>query len=155
MPGEPFALRVESLREAWIERRWMKTFASSHDFGSQYQLLLTLHHWASEAVADIRKVYGETLSVTVSARPTPDEAPVFRVVVAGNFSVMFSLLERRRTESPHWSFAVAVTSAGRAGNVVAAGPERHKGQWTRARLEDLLLSVLGAYERSLPDEFAR
>jgi len=31
---------------------------------------------------------------------------------------------------------------------VAAGPERRYGQWTRARLEDLLLSLLGAYERA-------
>ena len=34
------------------------------------------------------------------------------------------------------------------GGAIAAGPERRNGQWTRGRLEELLLSVLGAYERA-------
>jgi hypothetical protein len=36
--------------------------------------------------------------------------------------------------------------------MVTAGPERRNGQWTRGRVEDILLSVLGAYERAASEQ---
>jgi hypothetical protein len=45
-----------------------------------------------------------------------------------------------------------MTTGGPRGTSIAAGPERRNGQWTRARVEDLLLSLLGAYERDRSDE---
>ena len=65
--------------------------------------------------------------------------------------VTFSLAERRRMGGSRWFIAVSVATAGPGGSAVAAGPERRNGQWTRGRLEEVLLSVLGAYERSVAD----
>lgn len=153
LPGmtsdEPFALRVKSLREAWLERRMVKALAGSHDRDSQFQLLAALHQWAVQAAADIQRVYGEALHVELSPSPEPrDPAPGFSVAVGRGYSVSFGLHQRRRAAGSSWFVDATVVDAGRGG-AVAAGPERRSGQWTRGRMEDLLLSVLGAHERAV------
>ncbi len=152
MTGESFANRVQALRDSWIERRQVKGLASAHDFESQYRLLLTLHSWAVQGVEDICGVYDGAVSATVSpAPPETDSAPGFSVAMAESYMVTFSLAERRRMGGSRWFIAVSVATAGPGGSAVAAGPERRNGQWTRGRLEEVLLSVLGAYERSVAD----
>ena len=149
MSNEPFPQRVQMLRDAWIERRQVKSFASAHDYESQYRLLLTLHEWATHAIEGIRAVYGEAVPIVLS--PIPNEAAAdraFNVAVAGTYTVNFALHERPRAGSSRWSIAASVISNAPGGSVAAAGPERRNGQWTRSRLEDLLLSALGAYERA-------
>lgn len=127
----------------------MKDFASVHDFESQLELLRTLHSWAESAARDIRTVYGPAIAVGVSGVPAAGVSnPAFSLTVSGNYAVTFALHERRRLDAPRWFISVTVSSGGPSGAIVAAGPERRNGQWTRARLEDVLLSVLGAYERS-------
>lgn len=146
---EPFAQRVQSLRETWLERRMVKALASAHDRESQFQLLATLHQWALQAAADIQRVYGETLIVEVSPAPeAADASPCFHVLVDRGYSVSFGLAERRRASGGSWFVDASVMGGGRGGGAIAAGPERRNGQWTRGRLEELLLSVLGAYERA-------
>jgi len=146
---EPFADRVRALRDSWLERRQVRALASAHDFDSQYRLLRTLHEWASEGVRDIHGVYGPSLPIRVSPPPRPDRREAAFSVVLGDAHVLsFALSERRRAGGSRWYIAVSIGSAGPAGNAVAAGPERRNGQWTRGRLEDLLLTVLGAWERS-------
>jgi hypothetical protein len=146
---ESFATRVQALRESWAERRQVARYSGSHDFDSQLQLLLTLHEWCSEAVAEVQSVYGDTLDIDLSARPNASEQPPgFTLLVGGSYAITFTLVERKRLAGSRWHVSVAVRSPG-SGTVTHAGPERRNGQWTRTRLEDVLLSVLGAYERSL------
>jgi hypothetical protein len=152
MSGESFERRVETLRDSWAERRQLKGLASVHDFDSQLALLSTLHQWSMAAAEDIRRVYGDALSVTVSPAPGKgDSMPAFAVTLGNSHTVTFVLTERRRMGGSRWFVSVTVGSGGPGGSLVAAGPERRNGQWTRGRLEDILLSVLGAYERSLSD----
>lgn len=149
MATERFADRVRALRDNWVERRQVRALASAHDFDSQYRLLCTLHEWAGEGVRDIRGVYGPLLPVRVSPSPPDDRRNAsFSVVLGDAYVLSFALTDRRRSGASRWYIAVSMASAGPAGNAVAAGPERRNGQWTRGRLEDLLLTVLGAYERS-------
>jgi len=146
---EPFALRVKSLREAWLERRMARALAGSHDRDSQFQLLGALHRWAVQAAADIQRVYGEALHVDLGAPPEAgDPAPGFHIAVGRGYSVSFALRERQRANGSSWFVDATVMDAGHGG-AVAAGPERRSGQWTRSRMEDLLLSVLGAHERAV------
>lgn len=150
---DTFASRVQSLRDTWVERRQVGRLASAHDFDSQFRLLVTLHEWASAAVVDIAEVYGETPSVTVSPLPEhSDETPAFSIVVDAQHSLTLSLAERRRMGAPRWHLSISISAAGSAHSAANAGPERRNGQWTRTRLEDLILSLLGAYERSLSGE---
>lgn len=152
MSGESFERRVEVLRDSWAERRQLKGLASVHDLDSQFSLLSTLHEWSEAAAADIRKVYGDSLAVSVSPLPRKeDSAPAFAVTIGNSYTVTFVLTERRRMGGTRWFISVTVGSGGPGGGIVAAGPERRNGQWTRGRLEDILLSVLGAYERSLSE----
>ncbi len=144
---EPFRRRVEQLRDAWAERRALRGIAGAHDRASQAALLRTLYSWAVEAAAEVRAVYGAGLPVEVSALPPGDEASAFTVSLARDYTLTFALVERRRTGGPRWHIAVTRSTPGPRGTTAAAGPERRNGQWTRARLEDLLLSLLGAYER--------
>lgn len=149
MATEPFADRVRALRDNWLERRHVRALASAHDFDSQYRLLCTLHEWAAQGTDDIRRVYGPSLPIRLSPprRVEPREA-AFSLVLGDSYVLSFALSERRRTSGSRWYIAVSIASSGPSGSVVAAGPERRNGQWTRGRLEDLLLTVLGAYERS-------
>lgn len=149
MSGDSFQRRVELLRDSWAERRQLKGLASVHDFESQFGLLGTLHTWAEEATNDVLAVYGSTLAMSVSPRPdSVNGSQAFSVTVGDSYTVTFSLTERRRMGGSRWFISVTVGSGGPGGSIVAAGPERRNGQWTRARLEDILLSVLGAYERA-------
>lgn len=151
MSGESFQRRVEFLRDTWAERRQLKGLASIHDFDSQFSLLQTLHSWATSAVRDVTEVYGDALGAGVS--PAPDAAspnPGFSVTIGNQFTVTFALDQRLRPAGSRWFISVSVSSGGPGGSI-AAGPERRNGQWTRARLEDILLSVLGAHERSLSE----
>jgi hypothetical protein len=150
--GETFQRRVELLRDSWSERRQLGGLAGVHDFDSQFRLLLTLHGWARDATAVIERVYGPELSVSVSPAPAAGAAgPAFTVTLGENHTVSFLLTERRRVGGTRWHISVTVGSGGPGGAIVAAGPERRNGQWTRGRLEDILLSVLGAYERSVSE----
>jgi hypothetical protein len=152
MSHESFQRRVAVLRDSWAERRALKGIGSAHDFDSQHNLLLTLNRWAEEAAGDIRAVYGEALAVNIS--PSPDQAgpaPAFVVTLGDNYTVTFVLSERTRMGNPRWAIAVTVAAGGPGGSIAAAGPERRNSQWTRGRLEDILLSVLGAYERAVSE----
>jgi hypothetical protein len=152
MSGESFERRVEILRDSWAERRQLKGLASVHDFESQFSLLETLHEWAQAATSDVRKVYGESFPISLTPVPErEDSTHAFAMTLANNYTVTFVLTERRRIGGSRWFVTVTVGSGGPGGTIVAAGPERRNGQWTRTRLEDILLSVLGAYERSLAD----
>lgn len=152
MSGESFERRVQVLRDSWAERRQVRGLAGVHDLDSQFNLLATLHQWAEAAAADIRKVYGESLAVSVSPLPRrEDTAPAFAVTLGNSYTVTFVLTERSRMAGTRWFISVTVGSGGPGGAIAAAGPERRNGQWTRGRLEDILLSVLGAYERSLSE----
>ena len=149
MGGESFQRRVELLRDSWAERRQLGGVASVHDYDSQFRLLLALHAWSLDAASTIEAVYGTALSLRVSPAPLNGGAnPAFTVTIGENHTVSFLLTERRRVGGPRWYVSVMVGEGGPGGSVVVAGPERRNGQWTRGRLEDILLSVLGAWERS-------
>ncbi len=149
MSGESFSQRVQNLHDSWNERRQIKGIASAHDLESQFQLLITLHGWAEEAVAEIRNVYGEAIHISLGPAPARDPlGAAFSAFVGDSFTLTFSLIERRRMGGSRWFISVSVGSTGIGGAPVAAGPERRNGQWTRGRLEELFLTILGTYERS-------
>jgi len=155
MSLEPFADRVRALRDSWMERREVKALAGTHDFDSQFQLLSTLYSWTARAAVDVSEVYGRDLELRLSPPPSPlGRDAAFSVVVADAFVLSFRLTERQRLGTAGWFVSVSIASTGTGGNAVMAGPERRYGQWTHGRIEDLLLTMLGAYERSLSGESA-
>lgn len=150
MASEPFAERVRALRDSWTERRQVKSLASAHDFDSQFRLLVTLHQWVLRGVEDIREVYGPEMEIRVSPRPAARDTG-FSVIVGDTFVLSFQLVERLRMGTAGWFIAAEIAGTSAPGNPVAAGPQRRFGQWTRGGIEDLLLTLMGAYERSLAD----
>lgn len=146
--GGPFALRVRALHDAWRERREVNTLASAHDRDSQLLLLMTLHGWTIEALSDIHAVYGDDSPISVDGPPDArDTNPCFGITLAENRVLAFSLLERNRAQMPYWYLGISRASPG--GEESHAGTDRRSGHWNRGRLEELLLTLLGAYERSL------
>ncbi len=149
---ETFANRVQTLHESWAERRQVARLAGEHDFESQLQLMATLHEWVASASADIAEVYEGQLSVRISPPPgRNDLPPAFTITLEGRHSVTFSLAERRRMNGTRWHVSVSIASSGPGGSIAQAGPERRNGHWSRSRVEDVLLSLLGAYERAQGD----
>lgn len=146
---ENFRRRVAQLRDSWEERRALKGFAGASDFDSQYTLLSAIYRWVAEAATDIRDVYGEGLAVNLGPEPTTGgPAPAFALTLGDATTLTFAMVERTRRDSARWAIAVTIGTGGLAGTVVTAGPERRSAQWTRARVEDILLSVLAAHERA-------
>jgi hypothetical protein len=148
MIREPFAARVRALHEAWDERRRVAQLASTHTFDAQMELLRTLYSWTTEAVADVQAVYGDRVSIGVTLPPAAEQRPPsFSVILADRHALTLSLLERNRGMGTTWHISVWLEAESPSTTGSRAGPDRRNGHWTRARLEDVLLSVLGAYER--------
>ena len=143
-----FAVRVQTLRDSWAERRETGCLARAHDFESQFRLLEVLHGWAVSATDDAQAVYGDRVDITVGPMPEETEGtPGFSVTVDSRHSLTVSLAQRP-TNTARWFLKVWVSSSGVGTEPGQAGPSRLDGQWTRTRLEELILSLLGAYERS-------
>lgn len=146
---EPFAARVQALRENWIERRQVAGFATAHDYHHQFELLQALHAWAAHAAAEVTAVYGDAELVRLSPPPAAGGETAFELTVGGTHTLTFALAPRRRAGTAGWSIAARIRDADAAAPAVPAGPERRAGQWSSARVEELVLSLLGAYERSV------
>ena len=147
IPVGSFVDRVRALRDAWEERRQLESLATHHDFVRQYRLLLILHGWCAEALAQLGTVYGPSLELDISPRPAAaGEDTGFQVTVAGAFSLAFAVTTRSREREARWSVSVRQRVSFPADNAVSAGPPR--GRWSRARVEDMILVLLSAYERS-------
>ncbi|MEX1104047.1 MAG: hypothetical protein WED87_07340 [Dehalococcoidia bacterium] len=145
MPGHPsarlsFRERLEELRDAWRERREVRPLAAARDFDSQRALLAVLHGWCEEAAALIREVYGEDLGARVE--PLEPGETEFSASVGTAPALVFSLTERDGTGRGNWTVAVRF-----AAPATSAEPQRRNGPWSRARLEQLLLSAIAAHER--------
>lgn len=150
-PGEPFERRVRALRDSWEERRQVRQLSHAQEFSAQFRLLATLHAWAVQAIDDIGRVYGPGVSVTLSPARLPSEAGAFTITVQERFTATFTLMERRGTPGS-WRLDVQVSDRGTGNGSTPAGPERRHGGWTRARFEEIVLSLLGAYERAQGEE---
>lgn len=141
-----FRERVQALRDSWEERREVRPLAASFDLDSQCRLLAVLHNWAEDCAAIIRSIYGQQFDLVVESLPG-GEPHAFSVRLGGVMSLTFALTQRRRQGSSLWTISAHVSAIHR-GFLVPVDPERRNGPWSRARLENLILSLLGAYERS-------
>lgn len=150
MGGETFAQRVQNLKGSWSERRETRGIAGARDFESRFRMLVAIHGWAEEAVREIQRTYGDEVSASVSPVPTRDQhGMAFSVFLANAFSLTFALADRPKLGQSQWFISVTTGSPGGEGSAaVALGVGQRDGNWSRSRLEDLLLSVLGAWERS-------
>lgn len=124
----------------------MAAAAKAHDLQSQTEMLRALHGWAEAAIEDVVAVYGEHLFLEVSPWPPEGDPPMFSLVVGGSGHVLTFALERN-ARAGSWHICAVRTLGGRDGGQLKAGPDRRGGQWTRARVEELLLSLLAGYER--------
>ena len=144
MDGMPFEARVRSLHEGWLERRESWLLARAHDFDSQARVLANIHRWASECIEDVRHVYGEALPITIDPLT---EGARFAVTVGAGQCATFELVDRGGGERSAWQVI-----AGVAADAEEAPEERRVRHWRRSQVEEIVLSLLSAYERSLSRE---
>lgn len=138
--ADSYRLRVAALRDSWAERRAIRRLGTATDFESQLAFLQAMHSWAADCIGTIVAVYGQPLAV-LSPLPgaTAGAVPAFTATIAGQYTAVFSLEQRGPATNRRWEIAATVSGT----------PEPRAGQrWTRARIEDTLLSLLGTYERS-------
>lgn len=147
MDGLPFEARVRSLHQAWLERRESWGVSRAHDIDSQRRVLSNVHRWASECIEDVRHVYGETLPLTIEPLGERDR---FEVLIGAGQCAAFALTERGNGGRASWQVVAQVVTRG--GEAAEATDERRVRRWGRAQVEEILLSLLGAYERSLAPE---
>jgi len=146
--SEAFESRVRELRDTWAEQRELSNFAGGNDFDSRFQLLTVLYGWALEAVKAISSVYGEDFLITVSPVPLASaQPPAFSVTIARGYSARFFLKERQAQGSNHWTVGAAVATPGSVIATTTVGPDRRHRGWSHGQVEEILLSMLAAYER--------
>ena len=144
--GQPFAPRVAELHSAWAERRALKEMAASHDFDAQFRLLGTLYGWAEQSCAAIREVYHDRPAVTLSPSSRELLGRSFEIALDGTHALTVSLVERIEAHRRQWRVVASFNSQPRR---TAATPQTVSRMpvWTRKAFEDLVLTVLDAYER--------
>jgi hypothetical protein len=148
MASESFEDRVRQLHETWAEQRDLTGLWAGSDFASRFQLLTLLHGWAAEATKTIGRVYGASFVSAVGPPPDgSDQPPGFSVTIAGGYTARFFLKERHSDGGGLWSLSATVRTPGAAGATTTVGPDRRHRGWSRGQLEDVLLSMLAAYER--------
>lgn len=147
MIREPFRFRVEALREAWRDRREAAHLSARRDRPAQEQLLRLLHEWARASVGEIRDVYGEELPTGVEPA-TPDDLRVAGafIVTIGQGTATFALRQQRGQAGQAWRIVSTVEVAG---HPATKSPGTRARRWTRGKLDDILLALLSAHERSL------
>ena len=146
MDGTPFATRVRSLHEGWLERRESWLLGRARDRDSQRRVLANIHRWAGECIADVRHVYGETLPI---ASDPLGERDRFAITVGSGQRAAFELVDRGSAERPAWQVVARIDAGGEPGQ---SPDERRVRHWRRAQVEEILLSLLSAHERSLSRE---
>lgn len=147
MDGLPFEARVRSLHQAWLERRESWVLGRAHDVDSQRRVLANVHGWASECIKDVRHVYGETLPLTIEPLGERDR---FEVLIGAGRGATFELVDRSSAERPSWQVVARMVTRG--DEAAEARDERRVRRWGRAQVEEIVLSLLSAYERSLTPE---
>ena len=100
----------------------------------------------AECIEDVRHVYGETLPIAIDSL---DERARFAITVGAGQRAAFELVDRGSAERPSWQVVARVATGGEAGEVPEERRVRH---WRRGQVEEILLSLLSAYERSLTRE---
>ena len=148
MDGTPFEVRVRSLREGWVERRESNFLSRSHDFDSQSRVLANIHRWASECIEDVRHVYGDAFPITID--PLDDSAPFSIAVGAVQNAPPSNWSTGEAPSASSWQVVARVATGG--GEAGEAPEERRVRHWRRSQVEEILLSLLSAYERSLSRE---
>ncbi len=148
MDRMPFEARVRSLHEGWLERRESWLLSRAHDLDSQRRVLDNIHRWASECIEDVRHVYGEALPITIEPLEEQDR---FTITVGDSQCAAFEIFDRGSDERPSWQVVARVAAGGEAGE---APEERRVRHWRRSQVEEILLSLLSAYERSLGRELS-
>ena len=132
-----------------MERRETGTLSRSHDLESQLRVFENVHRWASECLGDIDIVYGEALNTAIDPLAGSGASRRFAVVVGGDERATFELVDRGTAERPAWLVVVRVAAGGRPREA-----ERRIRFWRRPQVEEIVLSLLGAYERARSRERA-
>jgi hypothetical protein len=146
--SEAFESRVRELRDTWAEQRELAGLSAGNDLVSRFELLSVLHGWAAEAAAAITQVYGGSFLCNVSPAPQiTDRPPAFLVTIGGGYTARFFLKERETSGANHWTVSAVVRTPGSSIASTTVGPDRRHRGWSRSQLEDVLLSMLAAYER--------
>ncbi len=142
-----FAERVRDLRDDWSDMRDMAAMLQHDDRPSQFRALLKVYDWCVDAVADIRRAYGSAAVAGIS--PPPEESgaePGFEVSV--NTAHRFGAwLTRVRGSQDRWHIHVALMFP-ESQTWLPAARGHQVNYWTRRRIDDILLSLLSAFERS-------
>lgn len=145
MMYEPFATRVAALRDGWLARRHMKHLNIRRDREARLGLLLALYDWAEDSLDTIADVYEGTIRLALTPRPdAEDDLLSFSIAVEDEYRIGFWIAPKSQQRGDQWDLHAEMrTPMG----VSSVAPSRGAGQWTQARVEELLLSLLAAVER--------
>lgn len=145
---QSFVERVRHFQQDWRDRREYAELAELVEPHRTERLLCVLHAWASEAAADIHEVYGSTLELTVGpVEPDFRHGAGFTVAVAGSFYLDFEAGGNSASPTSPRTVNAGVRFGDGSREIALTRQSRHV-MWNREQVQDLVMRLLGAYERS-------
>jgi hypothetical protein len=142
-----FPERLRAFHESWCEQREMGELLRRHDRHSQYRAASMIYRWLLDTGDDVREAYDGELAVQLSPMAAAEAVSAcITLSIARGYEVVLRLDAKQGPRTRRWYLAVA-TRAGENAPERRKGPDRSHGSWTRARIEELALEVLVAYER--------
>lgn len=148
MESEQFDVKIRALRQLWDEKRQTAQLSTGDEFASRFELLQLIHRWLEESLVAINRHYPDVPGTRLGPMPTADNATDgFTLTLFDTYVLRFRLLSRRGAVGQVWAVAGEAGNLGSRPMLTALGPTRRHGQWTRERIEQILLSILSQFER--------
>lgn len=148
MESEQFEVKIRALRQLWDEKRQTAQLSTGDEFASRLELLQLIHHWLDDSLEAINRYYGDVPGTRLGPVPGPDDATAgFTLTLFDQYMLRFRMVSRRGPAGQVWAVAGEAGNLGARPMLTALGPTRRHGQWTRERIEQILLSILSQFER--------
>lgn len=141
MGNEDFRQRLSQLAESWEERRVSVTLGRRRVQPAQLELLGLIHGWAREALRDVVSVYGSTVKAALSPLESGG-GQTFRVEVGESHATFEVMLDGGHKDS--WRTTAVVRLSGEPAEKAHSHRPR---EWSRRRVEEIVLQMVGAFER--------
>ncbi len=148
MESEQFDGKIRALRQLWDEKRQTAQLSTGDEFATRFDLLRLIHRWLEESLVAIARHYGEAVGARLGPLPSPENATDgFTLTIFESYVLKFRLASRKGPVGEIWTVVGEAGNLGSRPMLTALGPTRRHGQWTRERIEQILLSILSQFER--------
>jgi hypothetical protein len=148
-PERPFSEKLRAIHDSWAEARDTREIRRLRTAAAQAEMLALIHAWCVRLAAQMEEIYGSLVRLS-ALNPYGSEDMGFDLAIGDDHQMAVSLQPGKASTSgsaPTWEVQIRLRYPEEPAWVVATWGRRNQN-WTRQRIEEVLLSLLSAFERS-------